>query len=73
MKRSLSRTRKMASAPEGQNDTKDELRYVGPKTLLSKGVPCVICAEDALHHYGVPTVAFDLFCLVEDDLSCAEA
>jgi len=29
-------------------------------------IPCVIWAEDALAHYGVPTVCFDLFLLVHD-------
>jgi hypothetical protein len=63
---------KMAPMPEGPDALKDDPRHVGPKALILKGVPCVIWAEDALHHYGVPTVVFDLFCLVEDEISAAQ-
>jgi hypothetical protein len=62
----------MASASDGVDAPKGELRHIGPQTLLLKGVPCVIWAEDALHHYGVPTVVFDMFCLVEDEISAAQ-
>jgi hypothetical protein len=41
-------------------------RYRAPRLLLDKGLPCVIWAEDALAHYGVPTECFDLFLLVHD-------
>jgi hypothetical protein len=34
--------------------------------LQEAGVPCVVWFEDALHHYGVPIVVFDLYLLVPD-------
>jgi len=46
-------------------------RYRAPQLLLDKGIPCVIWAEDALAHYGVPTVCFDLFLLVHDTAQAA--
>ena len=62
----------MASASESADAPKGELRHIGSQTLLLKGVPCVIWAEDALHHYGILTVVFDMFCLVEDEISAAQ-
>jgi hypothetical protein len=47
-------------------------RYEAPATLTSHGIPCVIWAEDALSHYGVPTVVFDPFLLVDDPEAAAE-
>ena len=41
-------------------------RYEAPTILISHGIPCAVWAEDALSHYGVPTVVFDLFLLVDD-------
>lgn len=38
-----------------------------PASLFhKKGIPCVVWLEDALAHYGVPTVVFDLYLLVPD-------
>lgn len=48
-------------------------RHSGSRTLISKGIPCVTWGEDALHHYGVRTGVFDLFCLVEDPKVAAAA
>ena len=47
-------------------------RYRAPQLLLDKGIPCVIWAEDALAHYGVPTECFDLFLLVHDPTQAAK-
>ncbi|KAI9761280.1 MAG: hypothetical protein M1840_001983 [Geoglossum simile] len=47
-------------------------RYRAPQLLLDKGIPCVIWAEDALAHYGVPAVSFDLFLLVHDPTQAAK-
>lgn len=36
------------------------------------GVPCVVWFEDAIAHYGVPTVVFDLYILVPDISTAAD-
>lgn len=41
-------------------------RLLPCRALCDKGVPCAVWFEDAIAHYGVPTVLFDLFVLVTD-------
>lgn len=40
--------------------------------LQEAGIPCVVWFEDAIGHYGVPTVVFDLHLLVPDIDAAAE-
>jgi hypothetical protein len=46
--------------------TVEHPRFEAPNTLLRHGISCAVWGEDALWHYGVRTVYFDLFLLVED-------
>lgn len=41
-------------------------RYQPASLLHQEGIPCVVWFEDAVAHYGVPTVVFDLYLLVPD-------
>ncbi|GAB1317983.1 hypothetical protein MFIFM68171_08193 [Madurella fahalii] len=41
-------------------------RYEPASILHKEGIPCVVWFEDAVAHYGVPTVVFDLHLLVLD-------
>ncbi|OIW33771.1 hypothetical protein CONLIGDRAFT_628692 [Coniochaeta ligniaria NRRL 30616] len=41
-------------------------RYQPCVLLQNAGIPCAIWCEDALKHYGVPTMVFDLYLLVAD-------
>ena len=36
------------------------------RALCHEGIPCAVWFEDAIAHYGVPTVSFDLYVLVTD-------
>ncbi|PLB50210.1 hypothetical protein P170DRAFT_435411 [Aspergillus steynii IBT 23096] len=47
-------------------DISDEARYKPCQVLSAHQVPHVVWFEDALFHYGVPTVVFDLYILVTD-------
>ena len=40
--------------------------------LQEEGIPSVVWFEDAIGHYGVPTVVFDLYLLVSDIDAAAE-
>jgi hypothetical protein len=40
--------------------------------LREHGIPCVVWFEDAIAHYGVPTVVFDLYILVPDIETAAD-
>ncbi|OAA59032.1 hypothetical protein SPI_06234 [Niveomyces insectorum RCEF 264] len=48
-------------------------RYATCWVLHEDGIPCVVWFEDAVAHYGVPTVVFDLHLLVEDIDTAAQA
>lgn len=50
-----------------------EIRYKSCLVLENIGIPYVIWFEDALVHYGVPTVVFDLYVLVLDIDTAADA
>ena len=41
-------------------------RHEPASVLHKEGIPCVVWFEDAVAHYGVPTVVFDLYLLVPD-------
>ncbi|KAI9800770.1 MAG: hypothetical protein M1833_003187 [Piccolia ochrophora] len=43
-----------------------EHRFEAPRIIRGRGIPCVVWAEDALKHYGVPILPFELFVLVDD-------
>lgn len=43
-----------------------KVRHSPCHILLDHNIPCVVWFEDALAHYGVPTVLFDLYVLVPD-------
>ena len=43
-----------------------EFRVEASRIIRTQGIPCVVWAEDALAHYGVPIVSFELFVLVAD-------
>jgi hypothetical protein len=47
-------------------------RYEPCLFLQQEGIPCVVWFEDAIGHYGVPTVVFDLYLLVSDIDAAAE-
>jgi hypothetical protein len=49
-----------------------EIRYSSCLVLENIGIPYVIWFEDALAHYGVPTIVFDLYVLVLDIDTAAE-
>lgn len=42
------------------------------QTLKQNGIPCAIWLEDALAHYGVRTVVFDVYIVVTDTTTAAE-
>lgn len=42
------------------------MRHKPCHILQDSGIPCVVWFEDAIAHYGVPTVVFDLYILVPD-------
>lgn len=42
------------------------------RILHDHGIPCVVWFEDAIAHYGVPTVVFDLYILVPDIETAAD-
>lgn len=44
----------------------DPQRHEPASLLHNEGIPCVVWFEDAIGHYGVPTVAFGLYLLVPD-------
>ncbi|KAE8150968.1 hypothetical protein BDV25DRAFT_153471 [Aspergillus avenaceus] len=44
--------------------SREETRYRPCRVLDDNQIPYVVWFEDALHHYGVPTVVFDLYILV---------
>ncbi|CZT12922.1 uncharacterized protein RAG0_16570 [Rhynchosporium agropyri] len=48
-------------------------RFQACSLLLEAGIPCVVWCEDAVAHYGVPTVVFDLYVLVPDIEEAAKA
>ncbi|KAG2414480.1 hypothetical protein HFD88_003671 [Aspergillus terreus] len=50
-----------------------EIRYSSCLVLENIGIPYVIWFEDALAHYGVPTIVFDLYVLVLDIDTAADA
>ena len=41
-----------------------ESRFRAPRILRTHGIPCFVWAEDALAHYGVPILSFELFIMV---------
>ncbi|KAL2064668.1 hypothetical protein VTL71DRAFT_3806 [Oculimacula yallundae] len=43
-----------------------DARFQACSLLLEAGIPCVVWCEDAVAHYGVPTVVFELYVLVPD-------
>ena len=47
-------------------------RFTALRTLKSHGIGCVLWWEDALKHFGVPTVVFDVFILVADPPAAAQ-
>ncbi len=47
-------------------------RYEPCLFLQEEGIPSVVWFEDAIGHYGVPTVVFDLYLLVSDIDAAAE-
>lgn len=47
-------------------ECRKDMRYKSCQVLHDRRVPYVIWFEDALSHFGVPTVVFDLYLLVED-------
>ena len=47
-------------------------RFEAPATLLRHGISCAVWGEEALWHYGAPTVCFDLFLLVENPEAAAQ-
>lgn len=49
-----------------------ETRYKPCQVLSDHKTPYVIWFEDTLHHYGVPTLKFDLYLLVMDLDKAAE-
>lgn len=48
-------------------------RYEPCLLLQEEGIPSIVWFEDAVAHYGVPTVVFDLYLLVSDIDAAAEA
>jgi hypothetical protein len=42
------------------------------RILREHGIPCVVWFEDAIAHYGVPTVVFDLYILVPNISTAAD-
>lgn len=56
------------STPNLACSTKDAFNdnhpYAGAITLINSEIPCIVWAENALAHYGVPTMSFDVFVLV---------
>ncbi|CAI7595724.1 unnamed protein product [Penicillium discolor] len=56
--------------PHNESDT--ERRYKSCQVLSDHQIPYVIWFEDTLHHYGVPTVKFNLYLLVSDLDEAAE-
>ncbi|GES64211.1 NAD-dependent 15-hydroxyprostaglandin dehydrogenase [Aspergillus terreus] len=50
-----------------------EIRYSSCLVLENIGIPYVIWFEDALAHYGVPTIVFDLYLLILDIDTAADA
>lgn len=56
--------------PHHMSDT--ETRYKPCQVLSDHKTPYVIWFEDTLHHYGVPTLKFDLYLLVMDLDKAAE-
>jgi hypothetical protein len=47
-------------------------RHLPCALLHSQGIRCVAWFEDAIAHYGVPTIVFDLYVLVQDPASAAK-
>ncbi|KAH8422388.1 uncharacterized protein LDX57_000145 [Aspergillus melleus] len=50
-----------------------EIRYKSCLVFENIGIPYVIWFEDALVHHGVPTIVFDLYVLVLDIVTAADA
>jgi hypothetical protein len=48
-------------------------RFQPCRLLHESQIPCVVWFEDAIAHYGVPTLGFDLYVLVPDIDEAAEA
>ncbi|KAK4869509.1 hypothetical protein LT330_005891 [Penicillium expansum] len=53
-------------------ESDSERRYKPCQVLSGNQVACAIWFEDTLHHYGVPTILFDLYLLVQDIDEAAE-
>ena len=47
-------------------------RYLPCTLLQNAGIACVVWFEDAIAYYGVPTIVFDLYVLVQDPAAAAE-
>ncbi|CDM29324.1 unnamed protein product [Penicillium roqueforti FM164] len=60
----------MSAMPHIKSDT--EKRYEPCQVLFDHQVACVVWFKDTLHHYGVPTVMFELYVLVQDIDEAAE-
>lgn len=52
---------------------RSELRYKPCKLLHDQDIPCLVWFEDAIAHYGAPTVVFDLYLLVPNIDEAAQA
>ena len=68
--------------PNASSTTKESLtinipgnlnpRYLPCTLLQTAGISCVVWFEDAIAYYGVPTIVFDLYVLVQDPAAAAE-
>ena len=46
-------------------------RHLPCALLHSQGIRCIVWFKDVIAHYGVPTIVFSLYVLVQDPVSTA--
>ena len=60
------RLRPLCAGPSKMDDEQHFSRFQPCYLLFEAKIPCVVWCEDAVAHYGVPTIVFQLYVLVPD-------